>query len=426
MGWYIPRFLQFPGYETRDVKEDHKKMVIEIVLRRKDDKCFQCHRCGEELKNRLKEYPMRIRSLPLMEFACFINLKRLCGHCPRCKKTRAERIDFLSVESPHLTQDFAWALGKLCEISAVTNAAEYNNVEAMTAWRIDFKRMQLMMRYYKIPKVTHISVDEVYAKRTQKEGESRDDKFFTVVTDLKTRRVIWVSQSRRKEALDEFFQIIGPEACEEIKVVAADQHEAYRASTTEYCKNAKLVWDRFHIMKSFNDVINEMRKETFELARKDDPSRRYLQGKYRYLFLKKSSRRTKNEQQHIDEATKTNKHLMKTELIKERLFTFFDAQSPEEGGAIFEEIGKWIYAIGYGPLKDWWERLLANWTTLKNYFEFKVTTSLSEGINNVIKALKRAAYGYKNMTYFRLKIMQKCGYLNSKYIPNINFLLADL
>jgi hypothetical protein len=37
------------------------------------------------------------------------------------------------------------------------------------------------------------------------------------------------------------------------------------------------------------------------------------------------------------------------------------------------------------------------------------------GINRAIKGLKGQAYGYKNMAYFALKIMQKCGYLNHRY-----------
>jgi transposase len=76
----------------------------------------------------------------------------------------------------------------------------------------------------------------------------------------------------------------------------------------------------------------------------------------------------------------------------------------------------------FDPLKNWYNNLDKDWNTLTNYFAFKVTTSLSEGINNVIKMLKRMAFGYKNMEYFRLKIMQKCGYLNSNFIPSYKHL----
>ncbi len=43
---------------------------------------------------------------------------------------------------------------------------------------------------------------------------------------------------------------------------------------------------------------------------------------------------------------------------------------------------------------------------------FKISLPISEGINNKIKKLKRMAYGYKNIEYFKLKIHQHCGLLN--------------
>ncbi len=49
-----------------------------------------------------------------------------------------------------------------------------------------------------------------------------------------------------------------------------------------------------------------------------------------------------------------------------------------------------------------------------NYFIYKITTAISEGINNKIKRLKRMAYGYRDVTYFLLKIHQHCGLLSPK------------
>ena len=79
--------------------------------------------------------------------------------------------------------------------------AELVGESNMTARRIDLKRMQRMLKLYKIPEVTHIAVDEVYARRKSRhKDESRDQRFFTVITDLSTKRVIWVSESRKKAA----------------------------------------------------------------------------------------------------------------------------------------------------------------------------------------------------------------------------------
>jgi transposase len=109
-------------------------------------------------------------------------------------------------------------------------------------------------------------------------------------------------------------------------------------------------------------------------------------------------------------------------MIKERLYSFFDETDEEKAWKIFDEIGDWIDQSYFPELQRWWNNLESQWDTVRNYFQFRVTSALSEGINNVIKTLKRKAYGYRNMPYFRLKIMQVCGYLNSKFIPNMDFL----
>jgi len=49
-----------------------------------------------------------------------------------------------------------------------------------------------------------------------------------------------------------------------------------------------------------------------------------------------------------------------------------------------------------------------------NWFRKKIRSAISEGFNNKIKRLKRMAYGYKDVDYFKLKIHQHCGLLNPR------------
>ncbi len=117
--------------------------------------------------------------------------------------------------------------------------------------------MVAMLQHYKIPKAKKLSVDEVYArKRSRFYGESTEKKFFTVITDVETRKVIWVNDGRSKEALDQFYRIIGKEACANIEVFAMDQFDGYRASTEEHCPQASVVLDRFHI-RLFQNFLGE-------------------------------------------------------------------------------------------------------------------------------------------------------------------------
>lgn len=411
----LPRFFNFENYKVTDVKEFLSDGRIDIYLQRDFSVDPTCHRCQGLMGCRRGDHSLKIETLPIMGIRTFLFFRRYKFECKTCKKVRAELVPFLSEETPHLSKEYAWWIGRLCEIAAVSRVAELVNHDGTTIWRVDYHRMIRLLTTYKIPKVRRISVDEVYARRKKKdENEDRDERFFTIVCDLDTHRVIWVSFSRKKKALDEFFKIIGTEGCGQIEVVAADQHDAYAASVKEFCPNASLVWDRFHIMQNFEVAVNEVRKELCSDSNHEEIKQK-ARGKYKYLFLKKASRRTENEKSHLQEVMHLNQGFYKLELIKEKMMTFFDQPDLESAKLVFEEVGDWIYQEGFKPLMDWYCKIERGWETLKNYFEFRVTSALSEGINNVVKTMKRKAYGYRNMNYFRLKIMQVCGYLNSRY-----------
>ena len=421
----LPRFLKngFPGYEILDVKEFLSQGLVEIHLGRKEEKDWKCHRCGAPLSVERGKYRSCLEGMPLMGLRLKIHFWRGKGHCSRCRKARAEHVEFVAEETPHLTQEYAWWIGRLCEIAAVSRVAELMNQDETTTWRLDLARMKRMLAHYKIPKITKISVDEVYARKKPKfEGESRDDRFFTVISDLETRRVIWVAESRRKEALDQFFLLIGKEQCQKILVVATDQHEGYGASIREHCPKAVHVWDRFHLMQNFEEAVNDTRKTLHEDQAPGSDLKRLSMGRYRFMFVKKAHRRTDQEKAHIDDVLKANASFAKLELIKERMLSSFDQPDEASAKIIFEEIGDWIWQSGFKPLMAWYKEFEGGWRTIRNYFRYRVSSALSEGHNNVIKMLKRRAFGYRNMEYFRLKILQVCGYLNSRYIPTVKSL----
>ncbi|NUN98504.1 MAG: ISL3 family transposase [Candidatus Omnitrophica bacterium] len=419
----LPRFLAsaFPGFEVIDLKEWLSEGRIEVHLRAQEDRPWRCHRCGEGLKPARagSKYRARVEAMPVMGLRLFVHFWRERGACPGCRKLRAERIGWIAEETPHLAQDYAWWLGRLCEIAAVSRVAEMFGRDETSLWRLDLARMRRMLARYRIPEVSAISVDEVYARKKPKyAGESRDDRFFTVISDLNTHKVIWVSESRRRAALDQFFLLIGKEACEKIEVVATDQHDGYAASIAEHLPRATHVWDKFHLMQVFGDAVNEARKSLHDEQARGSLLAERTRGQYRFLFVKKATRRTGPERAHLDEVLSANREFTKLELIKERMLTFFDCQTEDEAKLVWAEVGDWIFQAGFQPLMRWYRSLEPHWNRLASYFRYRVTSALSEGINNVIKTLKRRAYGYKNMEYFRLKILQQCGYLNSRHIPH--------
>ena len=416
---YLPLvFRTFQGFEVEDIKEFQSKLEMEIILKPVKDKEHRCGVCESELGAQDGGYWVRARHMRIMSWQVFVCFRSEKRECPKCERIRSEKIDFISDATPHVTRDLAWWVNRLTEITSVLAVSKLESLDKQTCYNIDKVILTKMLQGYKIPEVTMISVDEVYArgKKQQKENETRDDLFLTVIVDIKTHKAIWVSKSRRREALDEFFEIIGKTACDKIKVVATDQHEGYGASVRFYCPNATLVWDRFHLVQKFNDALNLDRRDELQNIDPEGEMGDLMNNKYRYLFLTRAYKRSELDKKHIDEVSRLNAKITKMEIIKERFHSMFNCNSIESAKAVMAEIYQWAFEAKAFNIFKWLSETRVA-PTFWNYFLYKVTTGISEGINRAIKGLKWQAYGYKDMEYFKLKILQKVGYLNSRYNP---------
>ena len=413
---YLPYiFRSFQGFRTVDVKEFRPRQHMDLILESEPERVRICNVCGNKLGATHDRYWVRARHLRAFGWTvtvCFFREKR---HCETCRKVRSEWIDWICPTSPHMTMELSWWINRLSEITSVLQVSKLESIDKMSAYKVDKYILQRLLQGYEIPSVTHISVDEVYARSPvqQKLGETRDDLFLTVVVDQRTHKVIWVSQSRRKEALDSFFEIIGHEACRKIQVVTCDQHRGYAESVEQYCPGADLVWDRFHLAQSFNEALNDERK--LEWEKYGDPETDDLMsGKYRYIFLTKADNRSKRDRWHINEVMSKNQKLAKLEIIKEQFHRAFDCTTRDDAQHLLTECYDWALEVKAHHVAKWIWSIFER-KEFFNYFTHKLTSGVSEGINRAIKGLKWQAYGYKDMAYFALKIMQKCGYLNSRY-----------
>jgi len=104
-------------------------------------------------------------------------------------------------------------------------------------------------------------------------------------------------------------------------------------------------------------------------------------------------------------------------LLKESFLKLYDSQSPEEAQSYLES---WIIEALAGSVETF--KLIAasfrdKMRYIINWFRKKISSAISEGINNKIKRLKRMAYGYRDVEYFKLKIHQHCGLLNPRRYP---------
>jgi transposase len=414
---FIPHvFRSFKGFRVVDIKDFTKTETTEIHLIKKADRIHHCARCHHPLGAMHSRYRLRVKHLRMMGWTVVVVFFREKRWCANCQKIRSERIDFICEDSPHMTLELGWWVNRLTEITSVLAVSRLEKIDKNTCYRLDKLVLRKLLQGYRIPKITKISVDEVYARSRKqlKNGEDRDDLFLTVITDIKTHKVIWVSDGRKKESLDRFFKIIGSEACENIRLVATDQHPGYQASIKEFCPKATLVWDRFHLVQRFNEALNDERKDEFRDCEPGSELAQLISHRYRYVYLTRASKRSKWQQRHIDEVLRINERIAKLELIKEHFLKLFDCTSYEDAREMMAQVYIWAIEVRARHIIKFL-RAIKDHPTFWNYFKYKVSTGLSEGINRVIKGLKWQAYGYKDMFYFALKILQKSGYLNSRY-----------
>ena len=60
-----------------------------------------------------------------------------------------------------------------------------------------------------------------------------------------------------------------------------------------------------------------------------------------------------------------------------------------------------------------------HWTEILNYFDYRYTNAILEGVNNIIQNVKCRARGFRNMEYFKTMIYLNCGKLDiDKAIEN--------
>ena len=121
----------------------------------------------------------------------------------------------------------------------------------------------------------------------------------------------------------------------------------------------------------------------------------------------------------LEYLAKINEPLYNAYLHKEMFFEFFTFK-PSEVKDAEKFLIAWIvdaYKIGLLALQEFALYIERNTDVLLNIVITQRSSAISEGINRKISVIKSMAYGYRNIQYFMLKIMQRCGVLGSLWTP---------
>jgi len=324
------------------------------------------------------------------------------------------RVEKLSFKSPKhfLTQRYVdYIEYTLCtKMFTVADVARLFNLDYGIIYKIDHDVLLRLWQLAEVPDPIHIAVDE----KSYKKGH----KYVTIVSDLDRRMVIWVSEGKEKESLDEFFKIIGPERCSKIETVSKDMWRPYIASCQEYIPQAMEVADAFHVVKKLGDVLNDCRKELIESAGTTKSEKKNLK-EMNWVIRYKQENMSEKTTSKLNQLERLNEPLYRAYLHKESFFEFFTFLPTEmkKAGAFLDEWVKDALTIPMEAFKYFVEYVGRHRDRILNIILTGRSSSFSEAINRKINVIIGMAYGYHCLEYLKLKILQRCGAIGKYWTP---------
>jgi len=241
--------------------------------------------------------------------------------------------------------------------------------------------------------VRYLSIDEIYV------GKRRG--YYTLVMDIESGRILWVSQGRGKAGLRGFWPRLRRSRVR-IRAVAMDMSGAYWAAVVEALVGVAVVFDKFHIIQLMNQRLNELR---LELVREAEGSMKMVIKGTRYLLLTRAANLAEEQLPKLERALKLNEPLSQAWYLKEELSLLWEQSSYAEMNHFLTQWCEQANATGVKQLKKMAKTLQVHRRGILNWWQYRINNGRMEGTNNKIKTVNRQAYGYRDEEFFILKLL---------------------
>lgn len=166
--------------------------------------------------------------------------------------------------------------------------------------------------------VRYLSIDEIYV------GKQRG--YYTLVMDLESGRILWVSQGRGKAGLRGFWPRLRRSRVR-IRAVAMDMSGAYWAAVAEALPGVAVVFDKFHIIRLMNQRLDDLRRE---LVREAEGAMKMVIKGTRYLLLTRAANLEEDQLPKLERALKLKEPLSQAWYLKEELSLLWEQTSYAE------------------------------------------------------------------------------------------------
>jgi len=319
-------------------------------------------------------------------------------YCRRCRTVKQETLAWLA-DSGRFTKRFEQEIGRQCRRQSITDVAKVHHMHWDQVRRMEMAYMKDLLAKHPPPKrLRAIGMDEVSIRK----GHS----YAITVADLDRQRPIWMSESpgRKEEDLDKFFVEIGPRRAARIQLAVMDMWKPFRNSTRVHAPNARIMFDKFHILRHLGDALDEVRRR--EYRRLNEKDRKFIKGQ-RYTLLSNRTNLDEDGRRSLKLLLKANKRLHTAYLLKESFGQLWAYRYPTSARKAFENWKAQLKWQRLEPFEKFAAMIDRHWDGIVAYChpDNKVSLGFMEGLNNKIRAIQRRAYGIKDQSYLKLKVL---------------------
>lgn len=380
------------GYEYVRTQYEGGAVIFSVKRQRGKVRCSFCRSRDIIFRGTISR---RFRIVPIGSKRVFLDYEVQRLECRRCGKIRQEKLGFADprFSYSHAFERYALDLSKHMTIQDVAR-------HLRISWDVikEIQKRDLTRRFSRLclKNVRRIAIDEI--------SVLKGHRYLTVVLDMETGAVVFVGDGKGGDALDPFWKKLKRSRAK-VKAVAMDMSPAYISAVLEHLPNATIVFDHFHVTKLFNDKLSNLRRDLYRETT-ENLHKEVLKGT-RWLLLKNPENldTEKKEKERLEEALKLNEHLACAYYLKEDLRQIWLQPNKETAERVFTDWVKRAQATGIKILKKFANTLAGYKSGILAYYDYRISSGPLEGTNNKIKTMKRMAYGFRDMDFFKLKIM---------------------
>jgi transposase len=363
-------------------------------IERKADACC-CAACGSENVWRQGSVTRSFRTLPIGRRPVTLQAEIPRLWCHDCGKTRQAAVGFAEPRRTY-TKSFERYVLELSRHMTIKAVAEHLYV----SWDVvkEIQKRYLHKRFDK-PKLKHlkqIAIDEI--------SVGKGHRYVTIVMDLESGVIVHVGAGKGGDSLLPFWKRLRASGAK-VEAVATDMSLAYIDAVTSYLPQATLVFDRFHVIKLYNEKLSQLRRDLYHQLT-DTMQKKALKG-IRWLLLKRSENLdpTRHEPERLQAALRLNEPLAIAYYLKDELNEIWEQEDEQQAQALLMDWILYAESTGIRILHQFARTLRAYAHGILAWYDYPISTGPLEGTNNKIKTMKRQAYGFRDPEFFRLKIL---------------------